>query len=223
MCPAALLLSISFSTLPVLMAQGRAVPTLTAARAAEGKQPVIDGRVDDDVWASAEPFNTFIQQDPSEGAPATERTEIRFLLDDRNRKLLAALMKNPRAPIATLARRVGLSAPAVRERLLRLEEGGVIKGWRVELDPKALGYPIAILVRVRPMPGQLPKIAKLAQSMPQVTECHRITGEDCFLMRLYLRSLDELDGLLDRFLAYGQTTTSIVQSAPVPPRALPLP
>jgi Lrp/AsnC family transcriptional regulator, leucine-responsive regulatory protein len=147
----------------------------------------------------------------------------KLLLDDRNRKLLAALMKNPRAPVATLARRVGLSAPAVRERLLRLEESGVIKGWRVELDPGALGYPIAILVRVRPMPGQLPKIVKLAQSMPQVTECHRITGEDCFLMRLYLRSLDELDGLLDRFLAYGQTTTSIVQSSPVPPRALPLP
>ena len=147
----------------------------------------------------------------------------KLLLDDRNRKLLAALMKNPRSSIATLARRVGLSAPAVRERLLRLEESGVIKGWRVELDPQALGYPIAILVRVRPMPGQLPKIVKLAQSMPQVTECHRITGEDCFLMRLYLRSLDELDGLLDRFLAYGQTTTSIVQSSPVPPRALPLP
>ena len=147
----------------------------------------------------------------------------KLLLDDRNRKLLAAVMKNPRAPIATLARRVGLSAPAVRDRLLRLEESGVIKGWRVELDPKALGYPIAIMVRVRPMPGQLPKIAKLAQSLPQVTECHRITGEDCFLMRLYLRSLDELDGLLDRFLAYGQTTTSIVQSSPVPPRALPLP
>lgn len=147
----------------------------------------------------------------------------KLLLDDRNRKLLAALMKNPRSSIATLARRVGLSAPAVRERLLRLEESGVIKGWRVELDPQALGYPIAILVRVRPMPGQLPKIVKLAQSLPQVTECHRITGEDCFLMRLYLHNLDELDGLLDRFLAYGQTTTSIVQSSPVPPRALPLP
>jgi len=147
----------------------------------------------------------------------------KLLLDDRNRKLLAALMKNPRSTIATLARRVGLSAPAVRERLLRLEESGVIRGWRVELDPAALGYPIAILVRVRPMPGQLPKIAKLAQSMPQVTECHRVTGEDCFLMRLYLRELGELDELLDRFLAYGQTTTSIIQSSPVMPRALPLP
>jgi len=149
---------------------------------------------------------------------------ISKLLDDpRNRKLLAALMKSPRAPVSALARRVGLSAPATRERLLRLEEAGVVKGWRVELDPKALGFPIAVLIRVRPMPGQLPKIAKLAQSIPQVTECHRITGEDCYLMRAHLRSLDELDALLDRFLVYGQTTTSIVQSSPVPPRSLPLP
>ena len=147
----------------------------------------------------------------------------KVLLDSRNQKLLSALLKNPRASITDLARKVGLSAPATRERLLRLEEAGVIKGWRVELDPTALGFPIAILIRVRPMPGQLPKIAKLAQSLPQVTECHRITGEDCFLMRAHLRALDELDGLLDKFLAYGQTTTSIVQSSPVAPRSLPLP
>jgi Lrp/AsnC family transcriptional regulator, leucine-responsive regulatory protein len=150
-------------------------------------------------------------------------TVSKLLLDERSNKLLAALLKNPRASITDLARRVGLSAPATRERLLRPEEAGVIKGWRVELDPKALGFPIAVLIRVRPMPGQLPKIAKLAQSLPQVTECHRITGEDCFLMRAHLRALEELDGLLDKFLAYGQTTTSIVQSSPVAPRSLPLP
>ncbi|HEV8390131.1 MAG TPA: Lrp/AsnC family transcriptional regulator [Dongiaceae bacterium] len=150
-------------------------------------------------------------------------TISKLLLDKRNQKLVVALLKNPRASVTELARRVGLSAPATRERMLRLEEAGVIKGWRVELDPRALGFPIAILIRVRPMPGQLPKLAKLAQSIPQVTECHRITGEDCFLMRAHLRSLDELDGLLDRFLAYGQTTTSIVQSSPVAPRSLPLP
>jgi Lrp/AsnC family leucine-responsive transcriptional regulator len=150
-------------------------------------------------------------------------TVSKLLLDSRNQKLLAALLKNPRASITALARRVGLSAPATRERLLRLEEAGVIKGWRVELDPTALGFPIAVLIRVRPVPGQLPKIAKLAQSLPQVTECHRITGEDCFLIRAHLRALEELDGLLDKFLAYGQTTTSIVQSSPVAPRSLPLP
>jgi Lrp/AsnC family transcriptional regulator, leucine-responsive regulatory protein len=150
-------------------------------------------------------------------------TVSKLLLDSRNQKLLAALLKNPRASVADLARKVGLSAPATRERMLRLEEAGVITGWRVELDPQALGFPIAVLIRVRPMPGQLPKIAKLAQSLPQVTECHRITGEDCFLMRAHLRALDDLDGLLDRFLIYGQTTTSIVQSSPVAPRSLPLP
>jgi len=150
-------------------------------------------------------------------------TVSKLLLDSCNQKLLAALLKNPRASVTDLARKVGLSAPATRERMLRLEEAGVITGWRVELDPQALGFPIAVLIRVRPMPGQLPKIAKLAQSLPQVTECHRITGEDCFLMRAHLRALDDLDGLLDRFLIYGQTTTSIVQSSPVAPRSLPLP
>jgi len=150
-------------------------------------------------------------------------TVSKLLLDSRNQKLLAALLKNPRASVTDLARKVGLSAPATRERMLRLEEAGVITGWRVEIDPQALGFPIAVLIRVRPMPGQLPKIAKLAQSLPQVTECHRITGEDCFLMRAHLRALDELDGLLDKFLIYGQTTTSIVQSSPVAPRSLPLP
>jgi len=145
-------------------------------------------------------------------AHAVRRIEASWPVSAAHSALGSALVTPPAA----------MSAP-VRERLLRLGEAGVIKGWRVELDPKALGFPITILVRVRPMPGQLPKIAKLAQSIPQVTECHRITGEDCFLLRAHLRALDELDGLLDRFLAYGQTTTSILQSSPVPPRPLPLP
>ncbi len=122
-----------------------------------------------------------------------------------------------------LARRVGMSAPAVRERVLRLEEAGVIRGYRLELDPAALGYPVCAYVRVRPAPGQLPKVAELARALPQVVECHRVTGEDCFVMKVHLPALDHLDEVLDRFLAFGQTTTSIVQSTPVPPRGLPLP
>lgn len=146
-----------------------------------------------------------------------------LLLDQRNVELLAALREDPRVGIAELARRVGMSAPAVRERILRLEEAGVIRGYRLELDPTALGYPISAYVRVRPAPGQLPKIAELARSLPQVVECHRVTGEDCFVLKVYLPSIDELDQVLDRFLAYGQTTTSIVQSTPVLTRSLPLP
>lgn len=145
------------------------------------------------------------------------------LKDARNVELLRLLRDDPRMSVSEMARRVGMSAPAVRERVQRLEEAGVIRGYRLEIEPRALGYPLAVFVRVRPMPGKLPKIAELAASLPQVVECHRITGEDCFIMKVYLDSLDNLDQILDQFLVYGQTTTSIVQSTPVPPRHLPLP
>jgi|SRR5579859_5835960 len=145
------------------------------------------------------------------------------LQDARNLELLRLLRTDPCMSVSEMARRVGMSAPAVRERIDRLTEAGIIKGTRLELDPRALGYPLAIFIRIRPMPGQLPKIAELAARIPQVVECHRITGEDCFILKVYLDSLDNLDVILDQFLVYGQTTTSIVQSTPVPPRHLPLP
>jgi len=146
-----------------------------------------------------------------------------LLRDERNLELIRLLQADPRASISELARRIGMSAPAVKERLTRLEEEGVIAGYRLDLDPKALGWPIMVFVRVRPMPGQLPRIAELARSLPQVAECHRITGEDCFIMKIHLDALECLDKILDRFLAYGQTTTSIVQSTPVVLRSAPLP
>ncbi|MGH7125932.1 MAG: Lrp/AsnC family transcriptional regulator [Stellaceae bacterium] len=147
----------------------------------------------------------------------------KLLLDPLNVALLRHLREDPRIAVSELARRVEMSAPAVRERVQRLEEAGVIAGYRLELDPRALGYPIAAFVRVRPMPGKLPKIAELAREMPEVVECHRITGEDCFILKIHLEELDSLDRVIDRFLAHGQTTTSLVQSSPVPPRGLPLP
>ena len=146
-----------------------------------------------------------------------------LLTDARNVQILGLLRDDPRINISELARRVGMSAPAIRERIQRLEEAKVIVGYRLEIDPRALGYSVGVFVRIRPAPGKLPKIIELAQRLPEVTECHRITGEDCFILRIYLQSLDELDRILDQFLAYGQTTTSLVQSSPVPPRGLPLP
>jgi Lrp/AsnC family leucine-responsive transcriptional regulator len=143
--------------------------------------------------------------------------------DERNVALLRLLREDPRMTVSELARRVQMSAPAVRERIQRLEESGVVKGYRMDIDPAALGYPIAVFVRVRPMPGKLSRVAELAQSLPQVVECHRITGEDCFIIKAHIEALDRLDGLLDKFLVHGQTTTSLVQSSPVPPRGLPLP
>jgi len=146
-----------------------------------------------------------------------------LLRDERNLALLRLLRQNPRTGVSELAREIEMSAPAVRERLLRLEESGVIAGYRLLTEPRALGYPICVFIRVRPMPGKLAKIIEVAEGLPQVVECYRITGEDCFIIKAYLRELDNLDGILDRFLLYGQTTTSLVQSVPIPLRDLPLP
>jgi Lrp/AsnC family transcriptional regulator, leucine-responsive regulatory protein len=144
------------------------------------------------------------------------------LLDGIDRKILVELQDEGRISMAELGRRVNLSAPAVGERVQRLEESGVITGYTAIVDPRAIGYPIAAVVRVRPARRQLHKVPDVARSVPEVVECHRVTGEDCYIARLHLRSIDDLEGILDRFAAVGQTTTSIVHSAPVAPRPLPL-
>ena len=145
------------------------------------------------------------------------------LLDRVNLRLLEELGRDPRLPMAELGRRVGMSSPAVTERVRRLEEAGVIRGYRLDVDPAALGLPLAAYVRVRPNPGQLETVAELARGMPEVVECHRVTGEDCFVLKVHLPAVDRLDRVLDRFLRHGTTTTAIIQSSPVPLRSLPLP
>jgi Lrp/AsnC family leucine-responsive transcriptional regulator len=144
------------------------------------------------------------------------------LLDAVNLRLLKELALDGRLGIAELGRRVGMSAPAVAERVQRLERAGVITGYRAELDPRALGFPISAIVRIRPAPGQLQRIPDVARETAEVAECYRITGEDCYLLRLHLRSIDDLEDVLDRFTPYGLTTTSIIHSAPVPRRGPPL-
>ena len=91
--------------------------------------------------------------------------------------------------MAELGRRVNLSAPAVGERVQRLEESGVITGYSAVVDPRAIGYPIAAIVRIRPARRQLHKVPEVARSTPEVVECHRVTGEDCYIARLHLRSM----------------------------------
>jgi Lrp/AsnC family transcriptional regulator, leucine-responsive regulatory protein len=144
-------------------------------------------------------------------------------LDNTNRKLLAELQDNARLSLAELGRRVGLSSPAVAERLQRLESQGCITGYRTEIDPRALGYSLSAVIRVRPASRQLPRVADIARACPEIVECHRITGEDCFFMKAHIRSIEHLEELIDHFTPYGQTTTSIIQSSPVPQRGPALP
>jgi Lrp/AsnC family leucine-responsive transcriptional regulator len=142
--------------------------------------------------------------------------------DGTNLRILEELQADARLSNAELGRRVGLSAPAVADRLQRLQETGVITGYRVEIDPRALGYELAVVLRIRPAPRELKKVAELAQRTPEVVECHRITGDDCYLMKAHVRDVDHLEEVIDGFAIYGQTTTSIVQSSPVARRSVPL-
>lgn len=142
------------------------------------------------------------------------------LVDATNRRILSELQREGRLTLAELGRRVGLSSPAVAERLQRLEDAGAIAGYRAEVDPRSVGLSLTVVIRIRPSPGQLANVAALAQDTPEVVECLRITGEDCFLMRAHVHDVLHLEELIDRFVVLGQTTTSIVQSSPVPRRPI---
>jgi Lrp/AsnC family leucine-responsive transcriptional regulator len=158
--------------------------------------------------------------------PANQRGNGRFaeglFIDDVNLRLLAELQEDARLSLAELGRRAGLSAPAVAERLQRLERQGVIQAYRAEIDPRALGLPLTAIIRVRPAPGQLQNVAERARATAEVVECTRVTGDDCYVMTAHLRDVAHLEEVIDRFTALGQTTTSIAQSAPVPRRGLAL-
>ncbi len=142
------------------------------------------------------------------------------LLDETNVRLLAELQADARLSLAELGRRVGLSSPAVAERLARLERDGVIRGYHADIDPRALGYALSAVIRIRPAPRQIGEVARIARETPEVVECNRITGDDCFVMRAHVRDVDHLEQVIDRFTLFGQTTTSIVQSSPVPGRGV---
>jgi len=142
-------------------------------------------------------------------------------LDDLDRRIVAELYGDARLRVAELGRRVGLSPPAVAERLRRLTDSGAVS-FRAEVAPRALGYTICAIVRVSPTARDLKVIPDVARQLPEVTECYRITGDDCYFMKVHLRSIDELEPILDRFTPLGRTTTSIVNATPVPPRPLPV-
>jgi Lrp/AsnC family transcriptional regulator, leucine-responsive regulatory protein len=141
-------------------------------------------------------------------------------LDATDRRLLAELQADARLSLAELGRRVGLSSPAVAERLRRLEGDGVISGYHAKVDPARLGFGLGVLVRIRPAPRQLAAVAQLARETAEIVECLRVTGDDCYVMTAHVRDVVHLEKIIDAFAAYGQTTTSVMQSAPVPRRGV---
>ncbi len=136
-------------------------------------------------------------------------------VDAVDARILSALADDGRLSIAELARRVKLSAPSTAERVKRLEEVGVIEGYAARINPAALGLSLSAYLRIRPVPGQMTKVAELLADIPAIVECDRVTGEDCFIARAHLRTVAELEAVIDRIIPYAMTNTSIVQSSPV--------
>ncbi|HNB26841.1 MAG TPA: Lrp/AsnC family transcriptional regulator [Alphaproteobacteria bacterium] len=144
------------------------------------------------------------------------------MLDDLDRKIVGILIGDARISLKDLAQRVGLSSPSVAERLRRLEERGVIRAFTIDVDPAALGYTLQAIVRIRPLPGKLHVVQKLIEEIPEFSECDKVTGEDCFIGRLHLRSIEHLDRILDRIADKAETNTAIVKGQPLQRRLPPL-
>jgi Lrp/AsnC family leucine-responsive transcriptional regulator len=140
------------------------------------------------------------------------------MLDSADRRIIEALTENSRLSLKELSSQVNLSSPAVAERLRRLEERGVIRAFTIELNPQALGYTLQSLVRIHSLPGKLHIVQAQLAAIPEVVECDKVTGEDCFVARLFVRSIKHLDDILETIADNATTNTMIVKAQPVPRR-----
>jgi Lrp/AsnC family transcriptional regulator, leucine-responsive regulatory protein len=136
------------------------------------------------------------------------------ILDERDVRLIALLDTNPRASLAELARGLTIAPQSVSERLARLQDEGVL-GFAVTLSPEKLGLAIGAYIRIQPAMGELDRVAEAVKAIPEIVECDRVTGEDCFVARVFVESMTGLERVIDRLIPYARTNTSIVQSSPV--------
>jgi Lrp/AsnC family leucine-responsive transcriptional regulator len=137
-------------------------------------------------------------------------------LDEIGWKIVAELQQDARIPYAELARRVNLSTPTVIERIRRLEQCGIIKGYHAEIDPAKVGLPVVAFVGVNVVGDLVKRFATFAQQRPEIMECHRVSGAECFVLKVAVASVGDLEELLDSFVPYVSMRTSMILSSPVP-------
>ena len=135
------------------------------------------------------------------------------LLDPLGWKLLLELQTDARISFAELGRRVGLSTPAVAERVRRMEDEGIIRAYRAEIDPSSVGLPITAFIRMSIVGNVLEKLTERVHAMPEIVECHRGTGEDSFILKVNVVSVEQLKDVIDRLTPFGTTSTSLVLSS----------
>lgn len=135
-------------------------------------------------------------------------------------QILQELQEDARVTYTELGRRVGLTAPAVADRVRRLEEAGVITGYRAQVNLEKVGLPILAIVRMTSREGNCLRMAKLTQDLPEVLECHRVTGEVDYIAKLAFSSVSHLETFTDRLVPYGKSVTALALSSPVTHRVI---
>jgi Lrp/AsnC family transcriptional regulator, leucine-responsive regulatory protein len=141
-------------------------------------------------------------------------------MDSLDKKILCELQEDARTSFAELGRRIGLTTPAVIERVRKLEDAKIIKGYRAEIDAAKIGLPITAFIRMSIVGVEFKQIVKIAEDSSEVLECHRATGGDSFIMKVAVSSVEHLQNVIDKLTPFGVTTTSIVLSSPVQKRII---
>jgi Lrp/AsnC family transcriptional regulator, leucine-responsive regulatory protein len=136
-------------------------------------------------------------------------------LDDIDRQIIRHLKADGRMALSELAQVIGMSAPSVADRVRRLEARHVIRRFTLELDQSALGFALEAIVRIKPRPGSLHVVEQMIVAEERFTACDKVTGDDCFIARLALKSVAELDTILEPFHEKAETNTAIVKSSPI--------
>jgi Lrp/AsnC family transcriptional regulator, leucine-responsive regulatory protein len=142
------------------------------------------------------------------------------VIDETDWALVAELEADARQSYSELGRKVGLSQPATAERIKNLESAGIIRGYRVDVDRSKIGYPITAFIRMDTDGEKCHRLQRDVSSLPEILECHRVTGEGSYILKAALQSVADLEGLIDRLLQYGASTTSIVLSTTLGPRGV---
>jgi Lrp/AsnC family transcriptional regulator, leucine-responsive regulatory protein len=147
--------------------------------------------------------------------------EIEKLLDETGWRLLQELQENARLSYSELGQRVGLSSPAVADRVRRMEEAGVISGYHAEVDMSRIGLPVQAIIRLRSGAGRsCQRIAVWASDVPEVIECYRVSGDDSVVVKVAASSVTHLENVVNQLSQYGYTSTSIIFSNPMKRRTI---
>ena len=141
-------------------------------------------------------------------------------LDQVDKHILQAIQENARIPYSELGRLVGLTPPAVRNRLQRMEDAGIILGYRAELDPEKLGLPITAFITLTTTPRRYTSVYQTIDGLQEVQECHHLTGEASFIMKVNVGSMRHMEALIEQFSSFGETKTSVVLSSPISGRQI---